>query len=53
MRMLDIHKQNSVRGPQLYLTPDEAVQFRKELDGLVSNPEANEHSHISSENMDE
>jgi len=44
MRMLDIDKQNSVRGLHLYLTPEEAVEFRKELDGQLSNPEANEHS---------
>ena len=52
MRMLNIDQQNLVRGLQLYLTAEEAVEFRKELDGLLSNPEANEHSHISSEVMD-
>lgn len=49
MRMIDVDKQSAVRGLQLYLTPEETVEFRKELDRLLANPEANEHSHISSE----
>jgi hypothetical protein len=49
MRMIDMHSETSVKLLQLYLTPKEALEFRKELDRLITNPEANEHSHIYSE----
>ncbi len=51
MRMIDMHSETAVKLLQLYLTPKEALEFRKELDRLITNPEANEHSHISSEDM--
>jgi len=52
MRMLDVDKKSSVRQVQLYITPTEAAAFRKELDRLWAIPEANEHSHIFSDDMD-
>lgn len=51
MRMLDVDKQTSVKGLQLYLTPDEALRFRDELNKLLKDPEANEHSHIYASDM--
>jgi hypothetical protein len=49
--MLDVDKKSSVREVQLYITPTEAAAFRKELDRLLATPEANEHSHIYSDDM--
>lgn len=46
MRMIDMELKTRVRSLQLYLSPQEATEFRKELDRLLVNPEANEHSHI-------
>ena len=46
MRMLDAERDQSVRTLQLYLTPSEAQFFRKELDRLLADPEASNHSHI-------
>ena len=51
MRMIDMDSETAVKLLQLYLTPKEALNFRKELDRLITNPEANEHSHIYSEDM--
>ena len=47
--MIDMHSKAAVRLLQLYLAPKEALEFRNELDRLIANPEANEHSHIYSE----
>ncbi len=48
MRMLEVEKESSVRKLQLYLSPKEAMEFRKEIDRLLADPEANEHSHVFS-----
>jgi hypothetical protein len=46
MRMIDMDSKRGVKVLQLYLNPQEAREFRKELDRLLVDPEANEHSHI-------
>jgi ribosomal protein L20A (L18A) len=46
IRIIDAGSKKRVRALQLYLTPQEAREFRKELDRLLNDPEANEHSHI-------
>ncbi len=51
MRMLNMDTKKPVKLLQLYLTPSEARQFCKELDLLLADPEANEHSHICAEDM--
>ena len=51
MRMLDAEKEVSVRNLQLYLSPSEAQFFRKELDKLLADPEAIEHSHVFADDM--
>lgn len=51
MKMIDMGSEKAVKLLQLYLTPKEALDFRKELGRLITNPEANEHSHIYSEDM--
>lgn len=49
--MLDADKNQSVKNLQLYLTTSEAEYFRKELDRLLLDPEANDHSHIGADDM--
>jgi hypothetical protein len=49
MRIINMDTKASARLIQLYLTPNEASEFRKELDRLLAKPESNDHSHISSE----
>lgn len=51
MRMLDLERKESVRHLQLYLSPSEAQFFRSELDRLLANPEALDHSHVSADDM--
>lgn len=51
MRMLDPERKISVCNLQLYLTPKEAEQLKKDLAELLGNPEANEHFHLFSEDM--
>jgi hypothetical protein len=51
MRMLDSDRDCSVRNLQLYLSPHEAQAFRKELDRLLADPEAVDHSHGIAEDM--
>ncbi len=46
MKMIDMGSKRGVKALQLYLSPQEAGQFRKELDRLLLDPEANDHSHI-------
>jgi len=46
MRMLDAQKEQSVLILQLYLTPEEAREMRERLDGLLADPEADEHFHL-------
>jgi hypothetical protein len=46
MRMIDMDSKKGIRVVQLYLSPEEATAFRKELDRLLTDTEANEHSHI-------
>jgi len=52
MRMLDVERETSVSNLQLYLTQKEATELIKELSRLLKEPEANEHLHIFSEDMD-
>ncbi len=47
MRMIDMDSKKRVNILQLYLSPQEAMEFRRELDRLLTDPEANEHSHIN------
>jgi hypothetical protein len=44
--MFDVEKQTAVPVLQLYLTPDEAMRFRDELNKLLDDPEAKEQAHI-------
>ncbi|MFB3887674.1 MAG: hypothetical protein ACE144_20840 [Thermodesulfobacteriota bacterium] len=44
--MIDMDSQKRVKSLQLYLSPEEAAKFRKELERLLANPETNDHSHI-------
>ena len=46
MNMIDTESKTRVRVLQLYLTPDEANFFCKELDRLLADSEANGHSHV-------
>lgn len=46
MRILDTDKQSSLRGVQLYFTPEEAAELKKKLERLLADPEANEHEHL-------
>jgi hypothetical protein len=46
MKMIDIESNKRVNVLQLYLTPQEARYFRSELDQLLVDPEATDHSHI-------
>jgi len=48
MRMLNALTDEPVEGLQLYLTPEEAREFRASLDRLLSVPEAPEHEHVFS-----
>jgi hypothetical protein len=51
MRMLDSDRKESVRNLQLYLSLAEAQMFRKELDRLLADAEAVEHSHVMADDM--
>ena len=51
MRMIDLDRKCSIRFVSIYLKPNEAEQFRGELDKLLKDPEANEHFHIYGHNM--
>jgi len=51
MRIINMDAKAAVKLVQLYLTPNEASQFRKELDRLLAKPESNDHSHVESEDM--
>jgi len=51
MRIINMDAKAAVKLVQLYLTPNEASQFRKELDRLLAKPESNDHSHVESEYM--
>jgi hypothetical protein len=46
MHMIDAELKKRVKVLQLYLNPQEDRHFRKELDRLLADPEANDHSHI-------
>ena len=49
--MLDADRDQSVKHLQLYLTCSEAEYFRKELDRLLADPEASDHSHVGGDDM--
>ena len=49
MRMLDVEGKSPIWNLQLYLTVPEAEELQKELAKLLSDPEANEHFHVFSE----
>ena len=49
MRFLDAEGTSDVRNLQLYLTPNEAKEIVEQLSTLLSDPEAEEHFHIFSE----
>ncbi len=51
MRILDTEREQSVMVLQLYLTVTEATNLRKQLDGLLTDPEANEHFHTFADDM--
>jgi hypothetical protein len=51
MRIINMDANSGVRLIQLYLTPNEASEFRNELDRLLAKPESNDHSHITSEDL--
>ena len=46
MRMLDPDNRQSVHQLQLYLSPEEASEFRDALNSLLRDPEAKEHHHL-------
>ncbi len=49
MRILDGESQVPLHEVQLYLTPEEASEFRAKLEQLLKNPDANEHEHLISD----
>ncbi len=49
MRFLDADGTSNVRNLQLYLTPAEAKEIVQQLTTLLSDPEAEEHFHVFSE----
>jgi hypothetical protein len=49
MRLIDTETNEAVEQVQLYLSPDEARRFVKEIEALLMNSEANEHFHLFSE----
>jgi hypothetical protein len=49
MRMLDVERESSILNLQLYLTVSEAKELQNELAKLLTDPEANEHFHIFSD----
>ena len=51
MRIINMDAKAAVKLVQLYLTPNEASQFKKGLDRLLAKPEANDHSHVESDDM--
>ena len=51
MRIIDLNKKCSINAMSVYLTRNEAEQFRDELNRLLKNPEADEHFHIYEDNM--
>jgi hypothetical protein len=48
MRLLDLELNSTVKKLSIYLTPEEAEWFKRELEKLIKDPEANEHFHIHS-----
>ncbi len=46
MKMIDNDKKSSIKTLAIYLTLQEARQFRDELNKLIENSEANEHFHV-------
>ncbi|MCK4544664.1 hypothetical protein KAU43_03935 [candidate division WOR-3 bacterium] len=51
MRIIDLNKKCSINAMSIYLTQNEAEQFRDELNRLLKVPEANEHFHIYEDDM--
>jgi hypothetical protein len=51
MRIIDLNKKCSINAMSIYLTQNEAEQFRDELNRLLKAPEANEHFHIYEDDM--
>ena len=49
MRFLDADGASNVRKLQLYLTPHEAKEIVQQLTSLLSDPEAENHFHVFSE----
>lgn len=46
MRIIDLDGKCPIKHMSMYLTPNEAREFRDELDKLLKYPEAKEHFHI-------
>ncbi|MCD4820158.1 MAG: hypothetical protein K8S23_15865 [Candidatus Cloacimonetes bacterium] len=46
MKIIDLERKCSIGALSIYLTPNEAEEFREELDKLLKIPEADEHFHI-------
>ncbi len=51
MRIIDLDRKCQVKSLSIYLTPNEAEQFRDELDKLLKDPEADEHFHIHEDDI--
>jgi len=49
MRFLDAEGTSDVRNLQMYLTPNEAKEVVRQLTELLSDPEAEEHFHVFSD----
>ncbi|MHA1740220.1 MAG: hypothetical protein ACTSWD_16630 [Candidatus Heimdallarchaeota archaeon] len=46
MRILNFYNKKSLKSVALYLTKNEAIQFKENLEDILSNPEAPKHHHI-------
>lgn len=49
MRIIDYNKKCSIKYIGIYLTSQEAKQFRSEINNLLKDPEANKHFHVYSD----
>ena len=48
MRMLDQDRKAAIKSVAMYLTVEEAEWLKRELEGLLQDPEANDHFHVCS-----